>query len=294
MPKLSSFKNTTTAESITEGMDLTGKNFLLTGCNSGIGFETMRVLLLRGGTVYGTARTMIKAKEAGRLAKGSHKNGKMIPLACDLTKLSTVQKVIATINAPLDGVIANAGVMALPTLELVSGIEKQFYTNHLGHFVLITGLLSKLNAAARIVIVSSAAHGYAKGKNISFNDLGWKERSYTPWVSYGISKLANILFTKELALRIKKGQTVNALHPGVVDTNLFRNLSKEQAASMKQSFKAKEVGRGAALSLFLLTSELVSHYSGEYFSNGVLGKPSTLAQDKNLAKELWNVSEQLI
>lgn len=294
MSKLTPFKSTTTAESIAQDCDLSGKRYLVTGCNSGIGFETMRVLLLRGALVYGTAKTVKKAKEAGGLAQGEHANGTMVPLACDLTKLLTVEKVVSKITTPLDGIIANAGIMALPTLELVNGIEKQFYTNHLGHFALITGLLKQLTATARIVVLSSAAHGYAKGKNITFDDLAWKERTYTPWVSYGISKLANILFVKELALRLKKQQTVNALHPGVVDTQLFRNLSKEKEVSMKKSFKAKSVERGAALSLFLATSERVTGYSGEYFSNGILGKPSALAQDKALAKELWRVSEELM
>ena len=141
-----------TAEQVTEGIDLTGKTALVTGINSGIGTETARVLALRGAEVIGTARTLEKAEAACRQIPGS-----LMPLACELTDAGSVRECVATIGSrPLDIVVANAGIMALPTLEQVNGIEKQFATNHLGHFQLITSLLGNLEGAerSRVAIVA--------------------------------------------------------------------------------------------------------------------------------------------
>ncbi len=148
-----------TAESITSGYDLTGKVALITGVNSGIGKETMRVLALRGAQVIGTARTLEKAQQACNEVGGDTKG-----FACELTDQASVRRCAENINnldlPSIDIVVANAGIMALPKLEQVNGIEKQFATNHLGHFLLINELLPSIGRVgpARVVVVSSAAH----------------------------------------------------------------------------------------------------------------------------------------
>ncbi len=185
-----------TAEQVTEGVDLNGKTALVTGINSGIGAETMRVLALRGATVIGTARSEEKAAQACAACPGD-----TLPLACELTDLTSVRSCVAAIGTrPLDIVIANAGIMAPPSLEQVRGIEKQFATNHLGHFLLITSLLDNVQAAqhARIAIVSSAAHLRAPKGGIEFDNLSG-EKGYSSWQAYGQSKLANVLFANERA-----------------------------------------------------------------------------------------------
>ena len=152
---LSSFGYRSTAEEVTAGIDLSGKTALVTGCNSGIGYETMRVLALRGAHVYGTGRTLEKAQLACSSVAGI-----TTPLAVELTDLDSVVSAASRVKAdgtPLDIIICNAGIMELPELEQVNGIEKQFFVNHLGHFVLVNQLLEQLIAApqGRVVTVSS-------------------------------------------------------------------------------------------------------------------------------------------
>ena len=287
MKKFKPFTKGTTAESLSEEFDLNEKTFLITGCNSGIGFETARVLSLRGAKVIGTARTLSKAKDSCKKF-----GGKAIPLACDQSKPASIKKAIQSIDEPLDGIIANAGVMALQEKKLIHGVEEHMFINHISHLMLITNLLPLLENDGRVVVVSSAAHSYVRGKGVSFFDLGW-DQEYKPWIAYGKSKLANILFVKELSKRLKKGQATNALHPGVIDTNLWRHLPDNTAQSMKINFNAKGPDQGAATSVFLAASPDVKGISGEYFTNGALGKPSAFAQDEKLARELWKESEKV-
>ena len=160
-----------TAEAITEGIDLSGKTALVTGVNSGIGTETMRVLALRGARVLGTARTLDKAQAAC-----ADMPGEVVPLACELTDLDSVRGCIDDVHqltGQLDILIANAGIMALPKLEQVRGLEKQFATNHVGHFLLVTGLMDLLANAdrARVVMVSSDGHRAAPKDGIEFDNL---------------------------------------------------------------------------------------------------------------------------
>lgn len=171
-----------TAEQVTDGYDLSGKTFLVTGCNSGLGLETARVLSMRGATVVGAARTEEKAREA--LAPLGKAN---IPVACELSEPASVRAAVAAVaeRAPrLDGLIANAGIMALPERQLKYGYELQFFTNHVGHFMLVTGLLSQLTPSARVVILSSSAHQRTYPEGVRFDDLA-ADRGYTPWGAYG-------------------------------------------------------------------------------------------------------------
>lgn len=284
-----------TALEVTEGLDLTGRTAFITGCNSGLGFETMRVLALRGVHVIGAARTLEKAEQACATV-----SGRTTPVVCELTELDSVAACGATVRAlglPLDMLILNAGIMALPELEQVNGIEKQFYVNHVGHFALASQLIGRVREAeqGRVVVLSSSGHQFAPEQGIPFDNLSG-ERGYEPWKMYGISKLANGLFTLELARRLEgTPTTANCVHPGVIDTNLGRHFPWWQriAADLIGWTFMKSVEAGAATQTYVATAPALAGYSGYYFAdcNPVMPDPRML--DATQAAELWAVSEEL-
>jgi WW domain-containing oxidoreductase len=285
----------TTAEQATAGVDLRGKTYLLTGCNSGIGLETLRVLGLRGGHVVAAARTEAKAREAGIAAGWSE----ITPVACELSDPASVRACVAEvlrIGRPLDAIICNAGIMALPKLTQERGFELQFFTNHIGHFVLVTGLLDALAPDGRVVMVSSRAHRNTPPGGILFDDLGYS-RGYHPWKSYGQSKLANILFARELARRFADTErTAYALHPGVIQTNLGRHMNPLMVAAfgaMGPLF-LKTIPQGAATQCFLATRSGISAASGQYFADCNPARPTAYGTDDALAARLWRVSEEIV
>src|SRR4051812_5018558 len=220
----SGFGYGTTAEQVTEGLSLEGKAILVTGCNSGLGHETIRVLALRGAKVVGTARTYEKAKAACDLVGGN-----TLPLACELSDPVSVRACVEGVKragVALDAIICNAGIMALPKLEKAFGCEKQFFTNHIGHFILVTGLLDQLTETGRVVMLSSAMHARAPKAGIDFDNLDGS-KWYDGWKNYAQSKFANVLFAKELARRLGgTKKTANAVHPGVIATNLGRHMNR--------------------------------------------------------------------
>jgi len=286
----------TTAEVVTQGVLLKGKNFLVTGSTSGIGLETVRVLAQRGARVFATGRSKEKAASAlGRVP------GAVVPLECELSEPSSVRACVAAIKsdgAKLDGIIANAGVMALPTLELVHGFERQFFTNHIGHFLLVTGLLDQLTAKARVVILSSSAHSMAPKAGIEFDNLAG-QRSYSAWSAYGQSKLANLLFAKQLAKRFASegsSVTANSVHPGVILSGLQRSMPAVQRMGMAiiSPVAFKSVGEGAATQVYVATRPELEGVSGEYFSDCNIGTPSARGRDAALADRLWQESERIV
>jgi NAD(P)-dependent dehydrogenase (short-subunit alcohol dehydrogenase family) len=189
----SGFGYGSTAEEVTGGLSLNGKTYLLTGCNSGLGLET-----LRDAHVIAAARTLEKARAACASVKGL-----TTPVACELAEPASIRASVATVkalNVPIDGIICNAGIMALPKLSQAYGYELQFFTNHIGHFMLVTGLIDALAAEARVTILSSRAHEGAPKGGVQFDDLSG-EKGYSAWRAYGQSKFANLLFAKELARR---------------------------------------------------------------------------------------------
>jgi WW domain-containing oxidoreductase len=290
----SGFGYGSTAEDVTAGLDLSGRTLLVTGANSGLGFETARVLALRGVRVVVAARTLEKARAACRELTGS-----TLPVACELSDPSSVLACVDTLVKQalrLDGVICNAGVMSLPRLERAFGYELQFFCNHVGHFLLVTRLLDLLSESARVVVVSSAAHRSAPAAGIEFDNLSG-QRGYAPWKAYGQSKLANLLFTKELARRLRgTGKTVNALHPGVIYTPLSRHLSIAQRAGLALAapLALKTPAEGAATQCYVATHPALAGVSGEYFEDCNLALPSAKARDLALAARLWEVSEQIV
>ncbi len=290
----SGFGYASTAEEVTAGLSLSGKTYLLTGCNSGLGLEVLRVLGMRGARVVGTARTFQKAKAACDAMQGS-----MVPLACELSDPSSVRACVATIKSEgikLDGIICNAGIMALPKLEKTFGYESQFFTNHIGHFILVTGLLEQLTDTGRVVMLSSGAHNMAPKAGIEFDNLSG-DKGYKSWGNYGQSKMANLLFAKELARRFKgTAKTANAVHPGVINTNLSRHMNPilKFFWGLGGPLVLKTVSQGAATEVYVATSPAVAGTSGEYFADCNVAQARTDANDPALAKRLWDVSEKIV
>jgi WW domain-containing oxidoreductase len=290
----SGFGYGSTAEAVTEGLDVSGRTILLTGCNSGIGKETLRVLTKRGAHVIAAARTVEKAQAAC-----DEVGGETTAVACELSDPASVQacaeRVIA-LGRPLDAIICNAGIMALPDLNQKLGYELQFFTNHIGHFILVTSLLDTLAEKGRVVMVSSSAHNGAPKEGIQFDNLSG-EREYSAWANYGQSKLANLLFANHLAKRLEgTGKTANSLHPGVIHTNLARSMNPiaRGALAIGAPLVLKSVGEGAATQVYLAVHPNVDGVAGKYFSDCNVGKSSSRGRDEELAAKLWEVSEQIV
>ena len=290
----SGFGYASTAEQVTEGLRLAGKTILVTGCTSGLGLETLRVLTLRGAKVIGTARSIDKAEQACAAVGGD-----TVALACELSEPASVracvEAVIAT-GVQLDAIICNAGIMALPRLETKHGYELQFFTNHIGHFILVTGLLDRLGASGRVVMLSSDMHKRAPRAGIELDNLDGKQR-YGAWRNYGQSKLANILFAKQLARRVAgTGRTANAVHPGVIATNLIRHMNPAASflyATVGPLF-LKSIPQGAATQVFVATHPSIAGVSGEYFADCNVAAARSDASDDVLAAKLWKASERIV
>jgi len=286
-----------TAEEVTRGLSLQGKSILVTGSSSGIGLETARVLALRGASVLAAGRSTGKAADDARTIGGTATG-----VACDLADPASIRTCVSELkrrNARLDAVICNAGIMAPPRLEQVQGYESQFFVNHVGHFMLVTGLLDSLADRARIVMVSSEAHRYAPRGGIDFDNLRG-ERSYRPWSGYARSKFANLLFAKELARRFSgTGKTANAVHPGFVPTtDILRYMAPAQIAraywpQILTALVAKTIEEGAATSCYVAVHPNAKNLSGEYVSDCNVARPRADANDPALAARLWTLSETI-
>lgn len=284
----------TTAESITQGLSLQGKNILITGCNSGLGHEAMRVLALRGATVLGTARTLEKAQQACQETAGA-----CVPLVMELSDPSSVKACIARIKEggwKLDVIICNAGIMALPKLQKAHGVELQFFTNHMGHFMLVTGLLDVLSDDARVVMLSSSAHNMAPKSGIEFDNLSG-DRAYSGWKNYGQSKFANLVFSKELARRFEgTRKTAVAVHPGVIRTNLGRHMNSAANGLFRiiNPMFLKSIPQGAATEVYAAVHPSVAGVSGEYFADCNIATCRADANDLELGRQLWEASEKIV
>jgi NAD(P)-dependent dehydrogenase (short-subunit alcohol dehydrogenase family) len=286
------FGYASTAEEVTEGLDLSGKTIVITGVNSGIGQESARVLAMRGAHIIGLARTDDKAALACEALPGD-----ATPVACELSDPKSVRAAatkISDLGVPLDVLLCNAGIMALPQRELVHGQEKQFFTNHIGHFILVTGLLDALSETGRVVMLSSAAHGWAPEAGIQFDDLSF-EYGYNPTTAYGQSKLANLLFARALARRLEGGKTSNGLHPGSIGTNLARHMNIAIRALMPvfNAVALKTVPQGAATQCYVAVHPDMK-VTGEYFADCNLAKSSRHRRNEAMAERLWEVSEEIV
>jgi NAD(P)-dependent dehydrogenase (short-subunit alcohol dehydrogenase family) len=281
--------------------DQTGRVAIVTGANSGIGWETARVLAQKGATVIMACRNMEKANIAAEKIVQLKPTGKVVVMALNLGDLESVRAFANTFLAQynrLDLLINNAGVMVPPYGKTKQGFEQQFGTNHLGHFALTGLLLETLNATpgARIVTVSSGAHQMGV---INFDDLNW-ERGYQPTRAYGQSKLANLLFTYELQRRLSaSGQTTLsvAAHPGWTGTNLQQHSGIVQRLN---PIFSQKTDMGALPTLYAAVAPDVQ--GGEYFGPDGLwemrGYPKQVksngrSHDEAVAQRLWSVSETM-
>jgi NAD(P)-dependent dehydrogenase (short-subunit alcohol dehydrogenase family) len=295
----SSFNKKSTAEQVTADIDLNGKTVVITGINSGLGNETMRVLAKRGAHVIGTARTIEKATQAANEIKGH-----ITPIACELSNFASVKKCADNINAlnlPIDVLLCNAGIMALPKLELANGFEQQFNTNHLGHFLLVHNLLYQVKQAeqGRIVMLSSLAHRMAPSTGINFDNLDGN-KYYKDWTFDGQSNLATLLTAVALSKRLEGSKaTANAVHPGIIRTNLSRSMGGVQGLVFNNPVSgwvagmmmgSKTVPQGAATQCYVATASELAGVSGRYFSDSNEERPSRHGQDQKLADRLWEFS----
>ena len=288
-----------TAEEVTRGLDLTGKTAMVTGCNSGLGLETMRVLALRGAHVIGTGRTLEKASKAC-----SSVPGKTTPVALELSSLQSVVEcadTIARLDIPIDILVCNAGINTFGELvELVNGVEKTFVVNYLGHFVLVNRLMPLMNQAqeSRIVHVGSmSAYVQAPAVGIDFDNLRG-EGVFDAQEAYGRSKLANALFSLELATRLEGSSvTSNVIHPGLVKTNIARTapIVLRKAFDWFGHLIAKTVQEGAATQVYVATNPALKGVSGAYFEdcNAVIVGGDNYIFDKPMAERLWSTGEEM-
>ena len=296
-PPVGSFNKNSTAEQVTAGLNLSGKTALVTGANSGLGFETARVLALRGAHVIAVARTVAKAEQACQSFPGQ-----TTALGCELSDFESVVSCgeqVKALNTPIDMLICNAGIMELPQLEQVYGLEKQFVVNYLGHFLLSQRLLEPITAApqGRMIMLASGRYQSAPDDGIQFDNLSG-EREYDPLTAYGQSKLAMALFARELSLRLEDSTvTANAVLPGVIMTNLGRHMSKPKlwlAKTIGWTFM-KTVEEGAATTCFTATHPSLDNVSGHLFKdcNPYTPQGPHMA-DKALSSKLWDTSMALV
>lgn len=295
----SNFGEDSTAEAVTEGIDLGGRIALVTGCTSGIGYETMRVLALRGAYVLGTSRSLSRAEQATASVTGVTS-----PLALDLGDPQSVIECAAQVRSlrePIDILVCNAGYRGGGNeRELIGGVEKHFAINHLGHFLLVNRLLDRLYFGwqARIVVVASrTSYTDAPQQGILFDDLAMTD-GYSDALAYGHSKLANVLFAEGLARRLRGTRiTANSLHPGVINTDIDRNLNPvlRFGFGVLTALVGKSVEQGAATSCFVATNPMLDTTSGAYFEdcNAVTVEDSHHG-DTAMADRLWDVSETLL
>jgi NAD(P)-dependent dehydrogenase (short-subunit alcohol dehydrogenase family) len=255
-----------TAADVIAGIDLGGKRAIVTGASSGIGSETARALGTAGADV-----TLAVRDTAAGAATAADITGAVAVAELDLADPRSVAAFVANWDGPLDILINNAGVMAIPELRLTSeGWELQFATNHLGHFALAIGLHDALASAAhgaRIVSLSSRGHLRSP---VEFDDINFAHRPYDPMVTYGQSKTANVLFAVSATRHwAADGIWTNAVHPGAVDTNLGRHLDPDVLEQIKASgqYQFKTAEQGAATSVLVATSPQLEGVGGLYFQD---------------------------
>ena len=277
-----------------------GKTVIVTGANTGIGKETALDLAKRGARVIMACRDLKKGETALNdiVEKTGSKN--VVLKQLDLASLKSIREFAENINKNephLHVLINNAGVMLIPELtKTEDGFEMQMGVNHLGHFLLTNLLLDllKKSTPSRIVVVSSVGHEMFTTK-MKFDNIN-SETIYEKWDAYGQSKLANILFTRELAKRLEgTGVTVNSLHPGYVFTDLFRHPTAWCYVIYFTFYLfAKTTKQGAQTTIHLVVSEEVEGVTGVYFDDCKPIEPSEAAQDEGAAKKLWEISADLV
>jgi NAD(P)-dependent dehydrogenase (short-subunit alcohol dehydrogenase family) len=318
-----SFGATSTTDEVLSGVNLKGKRILVTGVSAGLGVETARSLAAHGAQVVGAARDLSKAEAAtAQVRKDVVANGGRLELiALDLASLKSVRACADQLLAkaePFDLIIANAGVMATPFGHTVDGFETQFGTNHLGHFVLVNRISSLLRTGGRLINLSSSGHRYS---NVDLEDPNFERTPYEPFVAYGRSKTANILFAVAFDKRHReRGVRAAAVHPGGIRTELGRHvdpgrldkvvdeINQQLATQGKGPFQWKTIPQGAATSVWAGVVASADEIGGRYCENCHVGQivpdnaPITAvsegvrayALDPKNAEALWKKSEEMV
>lgn len=274
---------------------LLNKIAVVTGANSGMGMATTKALLNEGATVIMLCRDEKRGTEAYQkmIQDG---NSRTYLILCDLGDYDSIRAFAREVKerfGRLDILVNNAGFISLDRQETKEGLERQFGINHIGHFLLTTELIDIMPPGARIVNVASGAHKTGK---IHFDDINL-HKGFNVVKAYSQSKLANVLFTRELSRRVaSRDITVNCCHPGAVATNMGINretgFGKTITGLLKPFFLTPE--QGARTAVFLATDESVKDITGEYFYKCKIAKSSKRSKDMELAKKLYELSEDLV
>ncbi len=312
-----------TTDEVLSGVNLRGKRILVTGVSAGLGIETARALAAHGAHITGAARDLAKAEGATnevRKAASAH-GGSLELIELDLASLKSVRACAEGLLAKgelFDVIIANAGVMATPFGHTADGFETQFGTNHLGHFVFVNKIASLIRDGGRLINLASSGHRFA---NVDLEDPNFERTPYEPFVAYGRSKTANILFSVAFDARHRgRGVRAAAVHPGGIQTELGRhmdpvqfqglleNINKQLAAEGKGPFEFKTILQGAATSVWAAVVASADEIGARYCENchvskivpddrvitpiseGVRG----YALDPKSAEALWKKSEELV
>jgi len=317
------FGATSTTEDVLAGVNLEGKRIFVTGVSAGLGIETARALVAHGAHVVGAARDLAKAEAATASVRtdAAANGGSFELVALDLASLASVRACADELLAkgePFDVIIANAGVMATPFGHTGEGFETQFGTNHLGHFVLVNRIAPLLRDGGRLINLSSSGHRFA---NVDLNDPNFETTPYEPFVAYGRSKTANILFAVAFDRRHRaRGIRAAAVHPGGIQTELGRHvdmsifqtmleqINQQLAAQGQGPFQWKTIPQGAATSVWAAVVAPAASVGGQYCENCHVGHivpddaeisvmsegVRAYALDPANAEALWRKSEEMV
>src|SRR6266403_559423 len=271
-----------TTDEVLEGVNLKGKRILVTGASAGLGVETARSLAAHGAQVVGAARDLNKAKAATEHVRknAAANDGRFELVELDLANLKSVRACADQLLAkgqPFDVVIANAGVMATPFGHTADGFETQFGTNHLGHFVLVNRIGSLIRDGGRLINLASSGHRFS---DVDLDDPNFERTPYEPFIAYGRSKTANILFAVEFDRRHKvRGVRAAAVHPGGIQTELSRYMGEAALQSLldamkieldrqgRPEFEFKPIPQGAATSVWAGVVADADEIGGRYCEN---------------------------
>ncbi len=309
---MTAFGKTSTTDEVLEGKDLSGTRVFVTGATSGLGKETVRAMAAKGAQVVLAGRNQEALDAAVNDIKSAHPQVKLDTIVCDLSSLESVRACGLEARErfeAIDLLINNAGVMATPMSHTKDGFESQFGTNHLGHFVLTKELMPLMEAGQnkRIVNLSSRGHQIAP---VHLDDPNFENREYDPFLSYGHSKTANVLFSVGLEQRFAdRGIHSYAVHPGGINTNLGRHMDAKMTeglmaniAANDPNFQWKDEAQGAATSCWAATAEELEGKGGVYCEDCHVaeidderkdGGVRSYALDPEAANRLWTLSEQM-
>ncbi len=309
---MSEFGWASTTDDVLEGKDLSGMTVFITGANSGLGQETARAMAAKGAHVVLAGRDQVKLDAAVAAIFETAPNARLDTITLDLGSLESIRAGTSRARQRFDKIdilINNAGVMATPFEHTTDGFERQFGTNHLGHFAMTAELMPLIERGTAKRIVNLSSRGHHMGP-VHFEDPHYQHRAYDPWSSYGQSKTANVLFTVGLEQRFAVlGIHAYAVHPGGIETNLGRHMTQDMRDTLMArisksdtGFAWKTIPQGAATSCWAATAEELEGKGGVYCEDchvaeqddeSTTGGVRTYALNTSFADRLWKLSEEL-